>query len=75
MKKQLDKQLDDIITKAQWAIDYIIEYRKNPDCFDPLTVLTGTERKRNKLFLECCSFLDDLETAKENFVNTRNKYL
>lgn len=71
----MNKQLEDIITKAQWAIDYIIEYHKSGEDFDPFTVLTGTESKRNKLFLECCSFLDDLETAKENFVNTRNKYL
>ena len=68
-------KLNDITARAEWAIDYIEEYLKSGEAFDPFEILTGTENKRTKLFYDCCVFLDELDNVTKQFTKIRNKYL
>jgi len=71
----MEKQIEDVTITAQWALDYIREYQKTGENFDPFAVLTDTENRQQKLFRECCDFLDDLETITNRFIDTRKKHL
>ena len=64
--------MDNVFTLAKWADEYIKEYQKSGD-FDPYAALTGTEDRKQKIFLECVSYLYDLEKLAEDFRKTRDK--
>ncbi len=62
---------DDITRTIMWAENYIQDFIKNEQ-FDPYTALTGTETKAQRLYGECITLLQAIETSVETFRNHRD---
>jgi hypothetical protein len=63
---------NNLFSAIEWANDYIIEYQKSGK-FDPVSALTGTADKEQRIFTECVNFLHTLEEATADFKSIRAK--
>ena len=67
--------IDNLNNNILWALEYISEYKKSGGDFDPFTLLTGTENRKQKLYYESLQFLIDLERAANDYIDARRKCL
>lgn len=67
--------IEKLNNKINYAMDVIIDYRKNGPEFDPLAILTGTETRQDKFFYESCFFLDNIAEAVNNYNNALKNLL
>lgn len=73
MKNHEKQMIDNVLSVAKWAAEYIEEYEKSGHDFDPFKVLSGTDDKKSKLFTESINFLHELEETAETFKTIRHK--
>lgn len=67
------QMIDNVLSAAKWAAEYIAEYEKSGREFDPFKVLSGTDDKKSKLFTESINFLHEIEETAESFRKTRDR--
>lgn len=67
--------IDTLINKINYAIDVIIDYRKNGEYFDPFRILADEANRNEKIFSESVGFLHDVEEAVNNYNNALKKCL
>lgn len=65
---------DNLISALTWAQNYINEYKKS-GAFDPYAALSGEADRKQKIFIQCVSFITDLENITENHRDILKKYL
>ena len=67
--------IETLNNKINYAMDVIIDYRKNGPEFDPLAVLTGTENRQTKLFISSVEFLQNIAEAVDHYNAIQKKLL
>lgn len=59
----------------KWCLEYMADFQKSGEDFDPFRILTGQDSKGSKLNTEILNFLSDIDDRLYDFLETRKHFI